>query len=183
MIEPRKPDCFVIFPSSLGWVAMVSRGGILVRLSFGHPTDRAAAAAIGPISAPQTQLDSWSRPLSRRIQAYASGNRDDFRDVQVDGGGLADFGRKVIQCCRNIPYGTTLTYGQLAAEAGSARAARAVGNCMASNPIPLVIPCHRVVAAGGGLGGYSMPGGTHVKRWLLELEIGRQAGPIGLEFQ
>ena len=177
MTALRKRDCCVVFPSSLGWMALVYSGGSLGRLTFGHRWPAAAAAAVGIESAHETRPDSLNR-LVRRLQAYVLGNREDFRDVEIDPGRLTAFERRVVQCCRNIPYGKTLTYGQLAAEAGSPRAARAVGNCMAANPIPLVIPCHRVVAAGGGLGGYSAPGGTRLKGRLLELEHGHRVGPL-----
>ena len=68
------------------------------------------------------------------------------------------------------PVGTTLSYGQLAARAGSPRACRAVGNCIAGNKIPIVIPCHRVVLSGGGIGKYSAPGGARMKKRLLMIE-------------
>ena len=94
----------------------------------------------------------------------------DFRDVAVDPGALTPFWEVVVRQCREIPYGRTMSYGQLAARAQSPRAARAVGNCMARNRIPLIIPCHRVIAASGGPGPYSAPGGTAMKRRLLLLE-------------
>ena len=72
--------------------------------------------------------------------------------------------------CRRIPYGRTMSYAELAAKAGSPNAARAVGNCMAGNRIPLIVPCHRVVCSDGRLGSYSAPGGTRMKRRLLDLE-------------
>ena len=86
---------------------------------------------------------------------------------------LAPFARRVVELCRRIPYGQTLTYGELAAQAGSPRAARAVGNVMRTNRCPLVVPCHRVVPSGSGLGGYSAPGGVRAKLRLLELEGNR----------
>jgi len=79
-------------------------------------------------------------------------------------------GRKVLRACRNIPHGQTATYGALAARVGSPAAARAVGGAMAANPIPLIIPCHRVLRADGGLGGFSTTGGTATKQRLLQHE-------------
>ena len=166
----KNPDTLVTFPSALGWMAMIGSGRVLKYLTFGHPSRQAAARAVAPDLAQTAQPGDWNPDLVRRIRAYASGSRDEFRDVQVDPGPRTDFQRRVIACCRRIPFGKTLTYGQLAARAGSSRAARAVGQCMAANRIPLVIPCHRVVAAGGGLGGYSAVGGIRTKRRLLELE-------------
>jgi methylated-DNA-[protein]-cysteine S-methyltransferase len=104
------------------------------------------------------------------MEAYAEGEVDDFRDVAIDPSPQTEFRRLVIEHCRQIPPGSTLTYGELAARAGRSRAARAVGCCMASNRIPLIVPCHRVVGADGGLRGYSANGGLRLKRSLLDLE-------------
>ncbi|HEX2015706.1 MAG TPA: methylated-DNA--[protein]-cysteine S-methyltransferase, partial [Solirubrobacteraceae bacterium] len=78
------------------------------------------------------------------------------------------FGRRVLQITAAIPFGAVSTYGQVAARAGSARGARAAGNALGSNPMPIVVPCHRILHAGGGLGGYT--GGLDRKRFLLALE-------------
>ena len=87
--------------------------------------------------------------------------------------GFTDFQCRVYQRCRRIAYGATLSYGALAAAIGVPQAARAVGNTMARNRLPLVIPCHRVVGAAGALGGFSAPDGIHMKQRLLSLESGR----------
>ena len=76
----------------------------------------------------------------------------------------------MIEACQRIPRGETLSYGELAAKVGNPGAARAVGTVMSSNPLPLVIPCHRVLGAGGCLGGYSARQGVAMKRRLLEME-------------
>ena len=98
---------------------------------------------------------------------YLAGRRRRFT-VPVDLSGVPAFQRRVLQALRRVPYGRTITYGQLAARAGRPRAARAVGQAMAHNPVPLIVPCHRVVASGGGLGGFG--GGLALKRRLLALE-------------
>ncbi len=92
------------------------------------------------------------------------------------------FQRAVIDHCRRIPRGEVLTYGQLAERAGYPRSARAVGNVMATNRVPLIVPCHRVVGAGGNLGGFSAPQGLQMKRRLLRLEgsLERVAGRCAL---
>lgn len=170
MTTPPSSDILVVFPSRLGWMALVGSGRVVKYLTFGHRCRRAAARAVAPELARTARPGNWNPVLVRRIRAYAAGSPDDFRDLRLDPGPQTDFQRRVIACCRRIPFGKTLSYGQLAAQAGSKRAARAVGNCMAANRIPLIIPCHRVVAAGGNLGGYSAPGGIRTKRRLLELE-------------
>jgi len=160
-----------LFPSELGWMALLGADDVVHGLTFGHPSAAAALAAIDPqglstVAAPAP----WSSTLMGRLQQYAAGSPDDFRDVPVSLGPLTEFQRRVIRRCRQIPFGRTLTYAMLAEKAGYPGAARAVGNCMAANRIPLIIPCHRVVGSGGGLGGYSARGGVKVKCRLLTLE-------------
>ena len=95
---------------------------------------------------------------------------DDFADVEVDYQTRSAFRRHVLEFCRQIPSGETITYAELARRAGSPGAARAAGQVMANNLVPIIIPCHRVVGSGGALGGYSAPGGLATKRRLLALE-------------
>ncbi len=94
-------------------------------------------------------------------------------DPAVSLNGSQPFAHKVLQACRRIAFGRTTTYSDLARQVGSPRAARAVGSVMAGNPIPLIIPCHRVLRTDGGLGGFSAPGGTAIKQKMLRHE---QAG-------
>lgn len=106
-----------------------------------------------------------------QLEEYFAGERENF-DLPLDLCGLAPTTRAVLAALQAIPYGTTVTYGELAERSGTGLPARAIGSVMGSNPLPLVIPCHRVVA-GDGLGGYSggEPGqGLPTKRWLLEHE-------------
>ena len=163
-------DCVVVFPTSLGWMAIVGCGQVLKQLTFGHASAARAAIALDPALTEDARVVNWNPRLVHRLQAYAMGGAEDFRDVPVDPGPQTRFQRRVTALCRSIPRGNTLSYGQLAAQAGSPGAARAIGNCMAANRIPLVIPCHRVVGAGGRLHGYSGPGGQKTKRLLLDLE-------------
>jgi methylated-DNA-[protein]-cysteine S-methyltransferase len=163
-------DALTVFDSNLGWFALIGRGSVLKCLTFGHPTADAARRALERTMGGEMQVAEWNPVLVDRLRAYADGNRDHFLDVRVDPGRMSDFRQRIVRACRKIPYGQTITYGKLATACGSPAAARAVGRCMAANPIPLVIPCHRVVAAGGRLGGYSAFGGVHLKRKLLALE-------------
>jgi methylated-DNA-[protein]-cysteine S-methyltransferase len=104
-----------------------------------------------------------------QVAKYFAGHRRAFR-LPCDLAGLSPFTRKVLETLQAVPCGTTVTYGELAAQAGYPGAARAVGRAMAANPLPLVIPCHRVVAADGRLGGYSGGAGPPTKAWLLAFE-------------
>ncbi len=158
--------------SALGWIAMVGSGEVLRQLSFGHSSAREAIGALDAKWQELARRGTWNRDLVRRLRAYAARERVDFSDVRIDLAGMSDFQRRVVECCRRIPYGQTRTYGELAAMAGSPRAARAVGNCMAANRFPLIVPCHRVVPADGRLGAFSAPGGTKTKQRLLEMEAG-----------
>ncbi|MGQ9576534.1 MAG: methylated-DNA--[protein]-cysteine S-methyltransferase [Thermoguttaceae bacterium] len=163
-----------MFRTRLGWMALLGRGSAVLQLTFGQGSARAAIAALDPRLLKTAQRLPWNPRLIRRLRAYASGKPVQFDDVAIDPGPLTPFQRRVIACCRAIPWGTTLTYGQLAAKAGFPGAARAVGNCMAANRLPLIVPCHRVVGADGRLRGYSGPGGQGMKRRLLQLEEGRR---------
>lgn len=159
-----------LFPSKLGWMAIAGVGVRLDQLTFGHASPDAALAGLEGAAASAARVGEWNARLAKRLQAYAAGGLDDFRDVALDLDRYTAFQRRVIQRCRRIAFGATMTYGELAAAAGSPLAARAVGNCMARNPTPLVVPCHRVVGAGGGLGGYSACDGVRTKLRLLEQE-------------
>lgn len=172
MMTFPETDFLTVFPSRLGWMAIVGRGGLLRRLTFGHSRAAHALAALTPGPAQDIRKGPWNEALVERLQAYASGARDDFLDVEVDLAWATAFQRRVLQRTRRIPFATTITYGQLAREVGSPGAARAIGRSMAVNPIPLVIPCHRVVAANGSLCGFSAAGGVRTKQQLLELEAG-----------
>jgi methylated-DNA-[protein]-cysteine S-methyltransferase len=107
-------------------------------------------------------------PLATRMARYFAGERDDFADVPLDLAWCTPFQRAVAETLRRIPYGETVSYGELAALAGYPNAQRAAGSFCARNRTPLVVPCHRVVAA-GGLGAYGALGLAY-KRRLLELE-------------
>lgn len=159
-----------VFKSSLGWFGVVWRGQAVSQLTFGHRTRKEAVEGLREephTLAPEGCPDPG---LVTRLQDYGYGTADDFSDVLIDTEHLTPFGRRVVKACRGIPYGTTASYGTLAQKAGSPKAARAVGQCMASNRVPLIVPCHRVVAASGRLGGFSAPGGVDVKQRLLDLE-------------
>ena len=104
------------------------------------------------------------------LERYFAGERVDFADVAIDLGGVGPFHRKVYDATRALPWGQTASYGDLARQAGSPGAARAVGQAMGHNPVPIVIPCHRVLASGRKIGGFSAYGGAVTKMHLLALE-------------
>lgn len=157
-----------VFYSALGWMALVTEDHTLKRLTFGHTTPQQALAEVG--DAEVIEGGRKQAALVRRLQQYAEGVEDDFLDVDIDVTDLTPFSRRIVDLCRRIPFGSKLTYGELAEKAGHPRAARAVGNCMRTNRVPLIVPCHRVVGAGGSMRGYSAGEGIRMKLRLLEME-------------
>ncbi|HET6323333.1 MAG TPA: MGMT family protein [Planctomycetaceae bacterium] len=118
----------------------------------------------------------WYPELRRALERYAQGQFVDLRSFKIDLGRTTPYRQKVLETARRIPYGKTMSYGELAARSGKPRAARAVGSAMASNRIALLIPCHRVVAAGGAIGGFSCRTGVELKQRLLEMEASAARG-------
>lgn len=104
------------------------------------------------------------------LQRYFHGKQVNFGDIPVVIDGLTPFRRNILNAIRKLHYGEISTYGQVARECGSPSAARAAGGALASNPIPIIIPCHRVVASDGRLTGFSAPGGERAKMVLLKME-------------
>lgn len=158
-----------VFESDLGWIAVGWISSRLARLTFGHSSPKLAHAGIDWFDVSPTDPTTWMRKTVRRIRQFTSGKKEDFLDIDLKLPRSTSFQSAVIESCRRIPFGQTLSYGELALQAGYPRAARAVGNVMSTNRIPLIIPCHRVVGA-GSLGGYSAPDGLNMKRRLLALE-------------
>lgn len=115
--------------------------------------------------------------LVERIAAYAKGAPDDFADIPVDLAGVPAQNRRIYEHIRGLGWGTTTSYGAIARWLGDVALSRAVGAAMGANPIPLIIPCHRVMAADGKTGGFSAPGGVDSKLRLLALE--KAASPTG----
>jgi methylated-DNA-[protein]-cysteine S-methyltransferase len=121
---------------------------------------------------PAARFDkSFCKNLQQQITAYFEGGIIKFsRDVPLILDGFTSFGTSVLRTCRKIELGQTITYGQLAKKAGRPNASRAVGSTLAKNPMPLIIPCHRIIRSDGKLGGFSAPGGISVKKKMLKLE-------------
>jgi methylated-DNA-[protein]-cysteine S-methyltransferase len=105
--------------------------------------------------------------VRRELDEYFAGTREDF-DVPIDWALYSDFGRRVLQATAAIPFGQTASYGDVAREAGNAKASRAAGRALGANAIPIIVPCHRVIGTSGKLTGYT--GGMHRKEALLRLE-------------
>jgi methylated-DNA-[protein]-cysteine S-methyltransferase len=114
---------------------------------------------------------SYFKNLQEKIIAYFDGDSVNFGlDIPVTLNGFRGFSCRVLTACRDIKFGQKTTYAGLAKKAGRPNAGRAVGNALARNPLPLIIPCHRVIRSDGKLGGFSAPGGISIKKKLLALE-------------
>jgi methylated-DNA-[protein]-cysteine S-methyltransferase len=168
-------DTLLVFPSRIGWMAALSGAAAVRQLTFGHASAAAASKAIRGDLTPTRKLLPWQNELIKLLQAYAEGDPVDLTGIPIDLGPMSRFRTRVLNTCRKIPYGGTATYGELAAKAGAAGAARAVGTCMARNPLPLIVPCHRVTRAGGVIGPYSAAEGTKTKCRLLAMEADNAA--------
>jgi methylated-DNA-[protein]-cysteine S-methyltransferase len=116
----------------------------------------------------QRPLDiPFTGEITDQLSGYFSGKIREFT-VPVDLSGVTDFTRKVLEATADIPYGETVSYGEIAATIGMPGATQAVGNALGANPVPIVIPCHRVIRSDGSMGWFT--GGPHIKRALLRLE-------------
>jgi len=121
---------------------------------------------------PGARLDrTFWQALQEQIAAYFEGARVDFSpNVPLVLDGVGDFSRCVLTACRNVQFGQVITYRELARRSDQPAASRAVGGALARNPLPLIIPCHRIIRADGKLGGFSAPGGIKLKQRMLDLE-------------
>lgn len=162
---------WALFETEIGWVGVKGKGDIVERLLMGYRSPTALRQTILQIDPHFTTAD-WCPDLRQRMTNHLQGNFDHFLDVQVADLWSTPFQRDVVQALRLIPAGQTTSYGDLARKVGRAGAARAVGQVMATNPVPLIVPCHRVLGSGGRLGGFSAPTGTVLKQRLLDLEAG-----------
>jgi methylated-DNA-[protein]-cysteine S-methyltransferase len=160
---------FTLVDTSWGPVALVGDDGRLERTALPGLSGDKTVEWVRRVC-PGAHFDRDLLPdLRRSIAKYFEGREVTF-EVPVLLSSCSPFFARVYQACRQVGYGQLITYGELARRAGKPRAARAVGAAMARNPLPLIVPCHRVVAANCRLGGFSAFGGLDLKRRMLELE-------------
>jgi methylated-DNA-[protein]-cysteine S-methyltransferase len=159
-----------VVDSPLGplWVAVGPKG--VVTIHYGAEPSHRELARIVRVYGPGVLPDPRrADPVARELDQYFAGRRRAF-DVPVDLATLTPFQRRILAATARVGYGDVATYATVASQAGSPRATRAAGAALGSNPIPIVVPCHRVLASDGSLGGYA--GGLDAKRRLLRLERG-----------
>jgi len=164
---------YAVFDTEAGFCAIAWSPGGVVRFQLPDKSAEAAERHILrrlPMAQPGTPPASVAAVIAD-AQRYFAGEKIDFSMVAVDLDGQDDFFRRIYVATRAVDWGRTTTYGTLAKELGAGpEAARDVGQAMATNPVPLIIPCHRVLAAGGKVGGFSAPGGASAKLRMLALE-------------
>jgi len=158
---------YTAFDTDMGWVGILSSATGLLRVSLPQPSVQEALQLLGDSLDCATQAPHLFEDLVKRLRSYLSGHRVTFPD-KLDLSRATAFQREVWMTTRLIPYGETRSYAWVAEQIGKPRAARAVGQALSRNPLPIIIPCHRIVASNGKLGGYS--GGLEMKQHLLWLE-------------
>lgn len=157
----------------MGWCGLAYGDRGIVRVILPHRSRKSVEGALrkdvkGVVLTDSVPADV--RKVARRIAEHLGGNPDALGDVTLDLTDVGGFRRKVYRMLRKVRPGSVVTYGELARAAGSPGAARAVGRAMASNPVPLLVPCHRVLGADGRLTGFSATGGTALKARILSAE-------------
>ena len=152
-------------------LASTTRGLACVSYSQFRDEDETLSRLAARLSPRVIEAPARLDDARRQLDDYFAGRLTDF-SLPIDWSLVGDFGRRVLGRTAEIPYGSVSTYGDIARAIGSPRAARATGNALGSNPMPIVVPCHRVVASGGKIGGYT--GGLERKELLLSLEGGGQ---------
>ncbi len=173
---------FTMFDTAIGRCAIAwgPRGVVGVQLPEGSDVETRARLLR---RFPGTQEAPMAPAAQRAVEGIAAllhGVPSHLSAIELDMDGVPSFHRRVYEVARTIPPGATLSYGQVAARLGAPGAARAVGQALGRNPFAIIVPCHRVVAAGGKVGGFSANGGVATKRRLLAIESGYAA--LGVSF-
>lgn len=159
---------YTVIDSPIGALLLAATSRGLVRVAFDSEDHDAVLAKLAEKISPRVlEADAQLAPIAAQVEEYFAGQRRDF-DIPLDRRLSSGFRREVQRQLSEIPYGTTQSYSEVAAAIGQPTAVRAVGTACAQNPIPLVVPCHRVLRSDGSLGGYR--GGLPAKQQLLELE-------------
>ena len=170
---------FALFETAIGSCAIVWNERGVVGVEFPQKSERATRDRLRRrfANAGEAEPPVEIKRVIGDIVALLAGEPRDLGYVKLDTGKLSDLQRCVYEIARTIPAGSTLTYGEIATRLGDRLLARDVGQALGENPFPIIVPCHRVLAAGGKLGGFSAPGGTRAKLRLLAIEGAQPGGP------
>lgn len=170
---------FALFDTAIGRCAIIWSARGVAGVGFPEGSEQATRRRIARRhpSAREAQPPRDIQHVIDGIVALLAGEPRDFSGVRLDTGALSDFQRRVYEIARTIPAGSTLSYGEIAERLGDRQLARDVGEALGCNPFPIIVPCHRVMAAGGKMGGFSAPGGVRTKLRLLSIEGAQPGGP------
>jgi len=162
---------YTIFETKWGYFGLASIENVLIRTVLPLASrEKAKNRLLKNISTADYDRHLFSH-LQKQIIAYFEGGYVNFNtNIPLMLAGFSKFGASILTACRDITFGQTISYRQLACKAGHPDAARPAGSVIAKNPIPLIIPCHRVLRSDGSMGGFSAPGGVTLKKRLLTLE-------------
>ena len=158
---------YIIFATDMGWVGVLGSTTGLLSITLPCPFTQEVNRLFGDIISHARWSPHLFQDLMERLRAYFSGHQANFPDG-LDLSGATDFQREVWEAARLIPYGETRSYRWVAEQIKKPKALRAVGQALGRNPLPIIVPCHRVLASNGQLGGFT--GGIEMKRHLLHLE-------------
>jgi methylated-DNA-[protein]-cysteine S-methyltransferase len=169
---------YALFDTAIGRCALVWRGGLVIGAALPEASDEQAHARLAGRFPGVAAGDPppFVAEAMAKIVALLAGGRTDLGDIAIDYGGASAFDRSVWEAARKIPCGEVRSYGEVARELRAPRAAQAVGVALGRNPMPILVPCHRVLAADGGSGGFSAPGGVETKFRILEIEGAKRSG-------
>lgn len=174
---------FHLFATAIGDCGIVWSGRGVVGMQLPEKSERLTRARIGrrfPVAREAAPPAEIARAVADMV-ALLAGERKDLSSIAVDLDGIPEFDRRVYAVARSIAPGGVLSYGEIAEKLGDRRLAREVAEALSRNPAPLIVPCHRVLAAGGKMGGFSAPGGVRTKLRLLSIEGARYGEPTLFE--
>ncbi|MHC4292079.1 MAG: methylated-DNA--[protein]-cysteine S-methyltransferase [Planctomycetota bacterium] len=161
---------YSIFKTRWGWFGLLGSDKGLVRTCLTIANKEAVIKRMLSDMPDAKQSTRGFSVLKKAIQEYYKGTPIDFSDARICLDGFTEFQQKALATLRKVKYGKTLSYSDLAKLAGNPKAARAIGSVMAANPLPLIIPCHRVIRTDGVIGQFSAAGGQNTKKRMLKLE-------------
>jgi methylated-DNA-[protein]-cysteine S-methyltransferase len=173
---------FCLFDTAIGQCAVAWGEAVLVGVQLPESDEQATRSRMHRrfVDSAETAPPPWVQTVIGRVQRLLEGAHDNLADVPLDLSELPAFQQQVYAVARAIPPGAVLTYGEVARRIGDPGAARAVGQALGHNPFAPIVPCHRVLAAGGRSGGFSADGGARTKLRMLEIEGAKLSGTPGL---
>jgi O-6-methylguanine DNA methyltransferase len=169
---------FVIFRTGWGWFGLAGMENGLLTTILPLPDKKTVKKLLLKAFPDALEDRNFQKKTQKKIIAYFKGLKTDFSDLPLNLDDFSYFNRRVLDNCRNVRFGQTISYAELAERCGRPKAARAVGNALANNPLPLIVPCHRIIRSNGSAGGFSAflrpgsgrGGGSKLKQKMITLE-------------